>query len=174
MQIREAVDLIGNGFTDTDGAQVWADLGCGKGVFTHALATVLQEGSVIHAVDRVKQKIGPLPEGRVVHFHQLDFDGTTLPFRNLDGVLMANSFHFVKDKVKCLTRLKQHLVSTGNLLIVEYELHTASQWVPYPIPFESLQDLLAREGFKNVYRIGERKSLYGAHMMYAAIAKLVS
>jgi trans-aconitate methyltransferase len=37
---------------DTPAPSTWADLGCGDGTFTRALAERLAQGSTIHAVDR--------------------------------------------------------------------------------------------------------------------------
>ena len=53
MQLSEAIELIQKINIPGNKPQVWADLGCGDGLFTRALATLLPEGSIIHAVDKV-------------------------------------------------------------------------------------------------------------------------
>jgi ubiquinone/menaquinone biosynthesis C-methylase UbiE len=49
--VDDAAQLIG-GARIGGGAMTWADLGCGDGTFTLALAAILPRGSIIHAMDR--------------------------------------------------------------------------------------------------------------------------
>lgn len=148
----------------------WADLGSGNGLFTRALATLLGRGSTIHAVDRSRQKIEPSFNDNTIVFHHLDFSTDTLPFAGLDGILMANSMHFVKDKHTLLTRLRNTLRPHGQLVIVEYELDKGNEWVPYPIPYATLASLLSESGFSAISRVGERPSVYGNRKMYLCTA----
>jgi precorrin-6B methylase 2 len=46
------------------GPQTWADLGCGAGAFTLALASLLPAGSTIHAMDRDRAALAQLPATR--------------------------------------------------------------------------------------------------------------
>jgi hypothetical protein len=48
----------------------------------------------------------------------------------LDGILMANLLHFVRDQTGLLRRVAAHLCPTGRFLIVEYEQPTPIPWVP--------------------------------------------
>src|SRR5437879_11156020 len=81
--------------------EVWADLGSGKGAFTLALADLLGPGAVIHSVDRderalkaQRQAVEARFQDASVQYWRADFTGpVNLP--PLDGVLMANSLHFV-------------------------------------------------------------------------------
>lgn len=148
----------------------WADLGSGKGLFTRALATLLGPGSTVYAVDRSRQKMPPSFNGNAIVFHQLDFSEGKLPFAPLDGILMANSIHFVKDKPPLLSRLRKHLGGNGQLLIIEYEQDKGNAWVPYPIPYKVLAAQLADCGFKDIAFAGERQSLYGDRKMYVCSA----
>lgn len=43
-----------------DSGGVWADLGCGEGIFTYHLAALLQPGSKIHAVDKDRRRLQSL------------------------------------------------------------------------------------------------------------------
>mgnify|MGYP002361559137 CR=1 FL=1 len=52
MELSEATILIENDYLAPSGAAEWADLGCGSGLFTYALAQLLHAGSVVHAVDK--------------------------------------------------------------------------------------------------------------------------
>ena len=67
MEIRDAAAILKNAHLDASKKTVWADLGCGSGTFTMALASFLFPGSLIY--DR-QQRCFPaadpcaLPRGR--------------------------------------------------------------------------------------------------------------
>ncbi|HEX2626043.1 MAG TPA: class I SAM-dependent methyltransferase, partial [Candidatus Limnocylindrales bacterium] len=82
----------------------WLELGCGDGAFTLALAEMLGAGGEIAAVDRDADSLRAM-EGRVaarfaatrLEARRADFtDG--FPDGPFDGVLAANSLHFVRDR----------------------------------------------------------------------------
>lgn len=162
--------MIKPGLRPQQTGKVWADLGSGQGLFARALASVLAPGSTIHAADRSAQLIERSFNGNSIVFHQLDFNESVLPVPQLDGILMANSLHFVKDKLSLLLRLKRQLSPDGQLLIIEYELESGNRWVPYPIPYATLAALLSDSGFRNISRLSERQSMYGGRTMYACAA----
>ena len=122
MDLSTASTLIQGPLIHATAPERWADLGAGSGLFTKALARLLQPGSEIYAVDK---KPGPAFRDfpKTVHLHtlQLDFVLNRLPFGNLDGILMANSLHFVKDKTIFLEKLKGALKTRGMLIVVEYD-----------------------------------------------------
>lgn len=166
MQIQEAIQLIQSAPFLTQNPQSWADLGCGKGLFTEALAHLLPSNSQIHAVDSNKRALQQLPNsfGTIaIQPHQLDFVSSLLPLQALDGVLMANSLHYVRDKHSFLEKLKKSLKPTAHFLIIEYDHANANPWVPYPIDFVALKSLMGRE----FHKVGEKASRFGG-MMYAA------
>ena len=82
-------------------ASHWADLGCGSGLFTFALAHLLKPGSSVQGVDIILPRFNfdLQPEGVEIGSMQLDFVADELPFQNLDGILMANSLYYVEDKI---------------------------------------------------------------------------
>ena len=99
MRRRDAIDLLAGSGVGALGPVTWADLGCGDGTFTLALAELLASGSTIHAMDRDTAALrGIPPSHREVQIitHQGDFTSDPWPFGNLDGILMANSLHFVE------------------------------------------------------------------------------
>jgi hypothetical protein len=51
MKPEVALSLIEDGVDRTSVRQIWADLGAGNGVFTHALSTLLHDGSTLYAID---------------------------------------------------------------------------------------------------------------------------
>ena len=75
MKLSEAIELIGDTQVSTPGPAVRADLGCGTGLFTHALAQLLSPGSTIYAIDKDVSAWNENPQQK---YH-------------LDGIMMANS-----------------------------------------------------------------------------------
>ena len=119
MELNEAITLIEPAFsrhgTETkagvkaSGGNTWADLGCGKGLFSQALANLLPRESVVYAVDKILPVPGLAGDFNRVVIRELewDFGKHPLELRELDGILMANSLHYIKNKAALLG----HLVS---------------------------------------------------------------
>lgn len=170
MTLNEAIALLPAAMLREGPATTWADLGCGEGLFTQAMTALLPEGSYIHAVD----KITSFPaiknnRGISIQIHQADFVKEHLPLQELDGILMANSLHYVFNKEVFLRQAKQYLRTTGSWIIIEYDTRKSNRWVPYPIPFEELKQLFLKEGYASVIKVSERPSIYNAGKMYSAI-----
>jgi ubiquinone/menaquinone biosynthesis C-methylase UbiE len=104
----------------------------GAGLFTYALANLLTTGSTIYAWDKGNTPLSPLPNPHQVNIKpgRLDFIAEELPVSGLDGILMANSLHYVQDKPAFLEKVSKHLQENGAFLIVEYETIRANSWVP--------------------------------------------
>ena len=171
MQVFEGITLMESGFRERISNSVWADLGCGSGLFTKALASFLGTESKIYAVDKVQQSLELSFNNVAIEFIKADFVSEPLPFTRLDGVLMANSLHYIKNKSSFLERLKKLLTPNGQAIIVEYEIEKANAWVPYPISFNELEKLLSTKGFGPLVKLGERESIFGAEKMYACSAR---
>jgi ubiquinone/menaquinone biosynthesis C-methylase UbiE len=136
------VALIEDGVGERGGQ--WADLGAGEGAFTLALAELLGPGAHIIAVDKDRQALRALEGG--VETLVADF---TLPLNldGLDGVVMANSLHYVRDKDSVLRSVRAMLRPGGRLIIVEYGTDRGNPWVPYPFTYTQWEDIAARAGF---------------------------
>ncbi|HEX6122206.1 MAG TPA: class I SAM-dependent methyltransferase, partial [Ktedonobacterales bacterium] len=86
------------------GGAVWADLGAGTGAFTLALADLLGPGAEITAVDKDRGALAQQEAAMRARFpgtraRYLVADFTQpLALPPLDGLVMANSPHFVKKK----------------------------------------------------------------------------
>jgi SAM-dependent methyltransferase len=174
MELSEAIELIRPAHPVAQASSRWADLGCGSGLFTGALASLLAPGSTLFAVDKLPVNIAPQlqPAGRVFRSLQLDFVADPLPFSALDGILMANSLHYVRDKPALIGRLSDLLGPEGCFLIVEYDTdRPVAPWMPYPLGFEALRHLFAGAGFGLVHKSGERPSAFGRANIYAAWIK---
>ncbi|MDZ4681385.1 MAG: class I SAM-dependent methyltransferase [Saprospiraceae bacterium] len=171
MELSAAIELIQNVHLPQPNAAIWCDLGCGSGLFTFALAHLLKAGSTVYAVDKTPIRLSNFsqPDDMAIHAFQLDFETTPLPLRDLDGILMANSMHYVQDKGTLIRNLSACLKPGGNFLIVEYDTDTpVSHWVPYPVGFRTLKQLFASVGYAVTEKVGERDSVYGRANLYAA------
>ena len=169
MKIDDAIHLIKGANFNKNQPGVWADLGCGKGVFTKALASILPDQSTIYAVDKTRQHLQQPTEKNIkIEFIQADFEKGESVLPPLDGVLMANSLHYVANKETFLHRLQPVFNGKGAFIIVEYDIMKANTWVPYPIDYKHLKELFFQVGFENITKLGERPSIYGRGNLYAA------
>jgi len=169
VQVHDAIALF-DGAELSAAPSVWADLGCGDGTFTVALASLLAPGSVVHAIDRDASAVARVPaalDAVRIEKHVGDFT-RSWPFSSLlDGILMANSLHYVRDQRAFLRACLSLMSEAGRFLIVEYDTFSSSPWVPYPIGRDVLQELFS--GLGTVTMLGTRKSTYGRARLYAAM-----
>jgi SAM-dependent methyltransferase len=173
----EAVALIREAVPRRAGT--WADLGAGDGTFTLALAQVLGAGSRIYAVERDRRALVTLGRaardmGGVIAV-EADFTGPfELPGLDgaLDGILMANALHYVRDPGPLLARLARRLSPRGRLVLVEYDRRGANRWVPFPIPIARLPELAASSGFSTPIVTATRPSAYGGDLYVAAADRI--
>jgi ubiquinone/menaquinone biosynthesis C-methylase UbiE len=149
----------------------WADLGCGSGLFTLALATLLQPGSTIYAVDqKVSLKQHLTPNQITIQPIKADFEKQDLGLRDLEGIIMANSFHYIKDKRALLQRLKPLLRPKHLFLIVEYDTdRPVATWVPFPLSFSALQSLFHTTGYSTITHLADQPSIYNKTNIYSAL-----
>jgi SAM-dependent methyltransferase len=180
VRIRDAVVMISRGDSFDGGATIgaagpgiWADLGCGDGTFTRALTHLLAPGSVVHAVDvdDVALASVALEQGRVsIVTHHADFVQQPWPFdERLDGILMANSLHYVRDQETFVRECDTRLEADGRFIIVEYDFERANRWVPYPVSRRRLTALFTAAGYSSPVWLGSRRSVYQRGEMYAAL-----
>lgn len=132
----------------------WADLGAGSGSFTLALRELLGADAHIHAVDKDRASLRQLERdyqarfGDSNHLQLVTGDfSRPLDLPLLDGILMANSLHFFRDKVQVLSHVRTWLKPDGILLIVEYNVDMGNPWVPHPFSFDTFRTLAAKAGF---------------------------
>jgi SAM-dependent methyltransferase len=172
MKLAEAISLITNKRI-LDKRAIWADLGCGTGLFTMALAHLLHPGSTIHAVDRNRAALNSLspPPGIILEKLAMDFIHEELPFNHLDGILMANSLHYTEDKISLIRKLESCLKEDGLFLIVEYEINISSRWVPYPASYLTLKQLFEKLGWPLIEKLGEHPSVFQRGNIYSAVIR---
>lgn len=164
MNHADHVELLRQGVPSTGG--IWADLGSGGGAFTLALADLLGSTGMIYSVDRDKgalkqqqQSMRASFPGAKVEYIQADFT-RPLQLPALDGIVLANSLHFVRDKDTCLDLLHSSLRPGGRLLLVEYNVDHGNMWVPYPLSYPTWEKLAARHGFVQTRLLARRPSRF--------------
>ena len=153
----------------------FADLGAGSGAFTLALRELLGLSADIYAIDRDRGRLAELERahrarfGASGHLHIINADfAHSLDIPTLDGVLMANSLHFFKNKEKILRHVGSFLKPSGALLLVEYNVDRGNPWVPYPLSFGTFQDLAPRSGFSKPRLLAKHPSSF-LREFYSAI-----
>lgn len=175
MESGDARSLIEHKMLTLSGPQLWADLGCGSGTFTLALATLLTGESKIYAIDVSSNLLDKIPHvynSITIETFQADFVESPFPFDKIDGILMANSLHYVKDKSSFIHKIKNRLNDKHNILIVEYDTDKpVKTWVPYPLSFNSLKLMFAEAGYLQITKLHQRPSVYGSVMYSALISR---
>jgi SAM-dependent methyltransferase len=165
--LREAVEPGGT----------WADLGSGRGAFTLALAELLGPTGTIWSVDRDAHlledqaaSLRALPADRAPRVHPLVGDFTRpLALPVLDGIVMANSLHFVADPVPVLRGIVALLRPGGRFVLVEYDADRGNHWVPHPISAARWPTVAEAAGLADVREIGRRGSRF-LNAIYSAMA----
>lgn len=155
---------------------IWADFGAGSGAFTLALREVVGPHAEIYAVDKDKRGFNDLEKAhrekfgtsQNVHPVRGDFTGA-LSLPPLDGIIMANSLHYFKDKEKVLRHIRSFLKMNGVLLLVEYNVDSGNMWVPHPLSFETYRALATRSGFSEPQLLGTVPSRF-LKEFYSALA----
>ena len=168
MDRADLIALLRDGVTTKGGH--WADLGAGDGAFTFALAHLLGTGAQITAVDRDSgslKRLASAAAGAPIETVVADFT-RPLNLSGLDGVMMANSLHFVRDKAPVLASVREMLRHGGTLIVVEYETDKGNPWVPHPFSFATWARLSAAAGFEQTRLLDRYPSRYFGSMYSAA------
>jgi ubiquinone/menaquinone biosynthesis C-methylase UbiE len=164
MNHADHLSLIKKGVPEPGG--IWGEFGSGRGAFTLALAELVGPAGTIYSIDQnsavlneqkraIEKRFGDLQPS--MHYWTADFT-QPLEIPALDGVLMANSLHFQRDKKIVLRLVFDYLSPGGNLILVEYNLQRGNTWVPYPIPFGEWANLSQEIGFEGTSMLGVRPS----------------
>ena len=165
----------------TGGDQIWADFGSGRGAFTLALRDVAGPAVEIWSIDREPNALQSLQSafasrfpGTALHVLQANFT-RPIDLPPLDGVVAANSAHFIQDQARLLKQWRGYLKPSGRLIVVEYEMDAPNAWVPHPISFRRLAALAEAVGFAtprllDVHRSPRSPSIYAAELRNATVA----
>ena len=164
MNHHDHVNLLRKGIIAPAG--VWADLGAGDGAFTLALADLIGTGGTIYAVDKDGGALRRLAQAMQVNFPTVTLHTQTGDFTRpldlplIDGIVMANSLHYVRDKGPALEHIRGYLKPEGRLPLVEYNTDRGNMWVPHPMSFGTWQSLSARHGFRHTELLATHPSRF--------------
>ncbi len=173
MNHADHVRLIRSGIKEK--GRVWADLGSGTGAFTLALRDVIGPDGTIYSIDRDLASLARQKKSMDEQFPDTEITYIVADFTEplelppLDGILMANSLHFIEDTIPVLRSLKKMLKPKGRFLIVEYNADTGNQWVPYPFSFPTFEALAKDSGFYEINMLSTVPSDFLGEI-YSAVA----
>ncbi|MEM8891047.1 MAG: class I SAM-dependent methyltransferase [Bacteroidota bacterium] len=170
MKAETAIGLISGLKLNGENPQFWLDLGAGEGTFTKALAHLLPPRGEILAIDQSSSSLRKIPAhiaSTQISTHTGDFTLIPEGLSQVDGIMMANAIHYIRDKEAFLSKWMEASMAKPTFLIIEYDTHRSNSWVPYPIRPQALEDLFARLGYQQFEKLGEIPSLYH-NKIYAA------
>ena len=111
----------------------WADFGAGSGAFTLALCELVGMAATIYAVDKDKSSLRELENSHRARFNTTDNlillpndFSRPLDLPPLDGIVMANSLHFFRDREKILRHVRGFLKPDGAFMLVEYNVDSGN------------------------------------------------
>jgi SAM-dependent methyltransferase len=165
--LREAVEPGGT----------WADIGAGTGAFTLALAELLGPGGQIVAVDRDGGALAANAEAVGARFPDIGLRTLAADFTrdlalpSLDGIVMANSLHFVAPdrQAGVVATVASHLRAGGAFVVVEYDADHGNPWVPHPFRYDTWAAMAAEAGLSAPRRLGRVPSRFLGGI-YSAVA----
>jgi ubiquinone/menaquinone biosynthesis C-methylase UbiE len=165
MKHEDHVNLLKNGIPGRGGT--WADFGSGRGAFTLALADLIGPEGEITSLDKNRGALKDQERAMRSRFPERDPDKThyvvadfTQPVHlpPLDGLVMANALHFVRDKDKVLRLIRTYLKPEGRFILVEYNIDRGNPWIPYPISYPRWERLAEENGFTQIRLLARRPS----------------
>jgi ubiquinone/menaquinone biosynthesis C-methylase UbiE len=171
MQHADHVKLLRPGIPATGG--VWADIGAGSGAFTLALADVLGSSGQIIAIDQNTAALRENEKSLHNRFPAITTRYLTADFTRplelppLDGLVMANSLHFHRQKEPILRQLISYLKPGGHFILIEYNVDAGNQWVPFPLSYASWAKLAASVSLRQTHQLASYPSRF-LHEIYSA------
>jgi len=156
----------------------WLELGAGRGAFTLALSDLLGPGAEIVAIDRDARDLADLATTMGRRFPETDLTTLVADFSRplpvepgFDGLLAANSLHFVRDPGTVINGARPLLRAGARIVVVEYDSDSGNPWVPFPFSFASWGAIASSAGLVNTRLVGRVPSRF-LGPMYAAASEL--
>jgi ubiquinone/menaquinone biosynthesis C-methylase UbiE len=155
---------------------IYADFGAGSGAFTLALRELIGPDATIYALDKDKSALRDLENSHRSRFNTTrnlillpgDFS-QPVDLPSLDGLVMANSLHYFRDREKILHHVRGFLKPNGALLLIEYNVDSGNLCVPHPLSFETYRALAARVGLSEPRLLAKNPSRF-LKEFYSAVA----
>ena len=178
MDHADHVGLLRAGLDGVAARERWADIGAGSGAFTLALADLLGPDATVIALDRDAGALETNARAMAARFPDVRFETLVADLTEppdlglLDGIVAANSLHFVRrdHQVETVRKLAALGRPGGRFVVVEYDADRGNPWVPHPFSFETWRQLAAEAGLRDTERIGRVPSRFlGA--IYAAASR---
>ena len=173
MNHNDHVNLLQKGIPEKGGT--WADLGSGTGAFTLALADLIGPTGKIYTIDKDKRALKEQERAMHANFPTTTVEYITADFTRrlelpkLDGIIMANSLHFVRHKDPVLQMIRSYLRPGGRFILVEYNTDRGNMWVPYPLTYRTWEKLAHQNGFTETQLLSTVPSRYFGEI-YSALS----
>ena len=154
-RIGKARQLLKPGIQEASG--LWADFGCGDGIFTAALAELIGPAATILAIDKDPGAIHDLKSHFADSYPSIQLNTLQADFSRsieiplLNGLISANALHFVDERERIFADFFQYLRSDGILIIVEYDTNKGNTWVPYPFDRRQFRAYAREAGFTDIH-----------------------
>lgn len=102
-----------------------------------------------------------------VHYLRADFsESLELPL--LDGLVMANALHFIRNKAPVIEALLSYLRPQRSFILVEYNTDRGNPWVPYPISYPNWVKLASQVGCSHTRKLAVVPSSFLGEIYAAA------
>jgi ubiquinone/menaquinone biosynthesis C-methylase UbiE len=173
MNHKDHVNLLQKGIPGQGG--IWADLGSGAGAFTLALADLIGPTGHIYSIDKDQRALKEQEKAMRANFpaatvRYLAADFTRqLDLPPLDGIIMANSLHFIRHKDPILQLIRSYLRPGGRFILVEYNADRGNMWVPFPLSYGTWETLASKNGFTQTRLLATVPSRFFGEM-YSAVS----
>jgi ubiquinone/menaquinone biosynthesis C-methylase UbiE len=173
MNHKDHVNLLQKGIPEKGGT--WADLGSGTGAFTLALADLIGPTGYIYTIDKDQRALKDQQKTMRTNFPTTTVEYITADFTRrldlpkLDGIIMANSLHFVRHKDPILQLIRSYLRPGGRFILVEYNTDHGNKWVPYPLSYRTWETLSRQNGFTETQLLSTVPSRYFGEI-YSALS----
>ncbi len=158
-----------------------ADVGAGEGYFTFHLAARVGPSGKVYAVDindKVLSKIREHAEKEKLLQIETVLgvaDDPRLPSESVDGVLLVNAYHEMREADAMLRAMRRALRPGGLLVIIDRGDKAGEPRSVYEerhkIPEELVREDTARQGFEFVRKLPELKDLDGERWFFLVFQK---